>query len=263
MTEPPVRALVQSEFRIRRVFSRAWSLFTTNLLKLFIVTAISELPARAHLLWAGARPVSEPGLLDGSTLRTVFALLTLVLVLFGQAALVHIGFRTLHRQPARLHESVQETVARFPSILGLALGICLLMFGLFGLLSNLPEPGLFAMVFMVVASVLFARWSLTLPACVVEGLGLVDSLERSATLTKGHRWKIFGIIVLLCAPLPAATALFGAAMSLFGPAFQYLGQLVLGVAWIAGFNCVLTVIYHDLRIANEGLDGGQIASVFD
>jgi Membrane domain of glycerophosphoryl diester phosphodiesterase len=263
MTEPPVHALTQGELRISRIFSRAWNLFTANIWKLFIVTAISELPARAHLLWTGVRPGGEAGLLDGSTMRAVVVLLTLVLVLFGQAALAHAGFQTLRRQSARLHKAVQDTVASFPSILGLAVGICLLMFGLFRLLSNLPEPGLFAMVFMVGASVLFVRWSLAVPVCVVEGLGLVDSLGRSARLTKGHRWKIFGIIVLVCAPLPAATALLGAAMSLLGPVFQYLGQYVLGVAWIASFTSVLTVIYHDLRVANEGPDSGQIATVFD
>jgi hypothetical protein len=91
----------------------------------------------------------------------------------------------------------------------------------------------------------------------------VDSLGRSARLTKGHRWKIFGIILLVCTPLPAATAMLGAAMSFLGPALQYLGQFILGVAWIAGFSSVLTVIYHDLRVAKEGVDIGQIASVFD
>jgi hypothetical protein len=52
-------------------------------------------------------------------------------------------------------------------------------------------------------------------------------------------------------------------MSFLGPALQYLGQFILGVAWIAGFSSVLTVIYHDLRVAKEGVDIGQIASVFD
>jgi hypothetical protein len=156
-------------------------------------------------------------------------------------------------------------LARLSSILGLSILICLLIFGMLGMFTLLPnvDPGLFAMVFMVVASVLFVRWSIALPACVVEGFGALDSLGRSARLTKGHRWKIFGIILLVWIPLPAATAMLGAAMSFLGPAFQYLGQFVLGVIWITGFSSVLTVIYHDLRVAKEGVDSGQIASVFD
>jgi hypothetical protein len=195
-------------------------------------------------------------------MRTIIFFLAFVLVLLGQAIVVHIGFQTLRRQPAGLHAAVQDAVARFPSILGLSLLVCLLIFGMFTLLLNLVEPGLFAMVFMVVASALSVRWSIALPACVVEGLGPVDSLGRSARLTKGHRWKIFGIVILVCVPLPATTALLEAALSFLGPALQYLGQFVLGVTWITGFNCVLTVIFHNLRVAKEG-DLGQIASVFD
>ena len=52
-------------------------------------------------------------------------------------------------------------------------------------------------------------------------------------------------------------------MSFLGPDLRYLGRYVLGVLWITGFTSVLTVIYHELRVANEGIDSGQIASVFD
>jgi Membrane domain of glycerophosphoryl diester phosphodiesterase len=263
MTEPPVHGFTQREVRVGQAFGRAWKLFSANFWKFFIVTAISDLPVRAYLLWANARPVGEPGPLDGTTMRTIIILLAFVLVLLGQAIVARVAFQMLCRQPAGLHAAVQEALARFFSILGLAILVCLLIFGMITLLSHLPEPALFAMVFMVVASVLFVRWSLALPACVVEGLGVVDSLGRSARLTKSHRWEIFGIIVLVCAPLPAVTAILGAAMSLLGPAFQHLGQFILGVAWITGFNSVLTVVYHDLRVANEGIDSGQIAAVFD
>jgi hypothetical protein len=40
-------------------------------------------------------------------------------------------------------------------------------------------------------------WMVALPACVVEGLGPIKSLGRSANLTKGHRWKILGIFLVL------------------------------------------------------------------
>src|SRR5204863_194880 len=35
------------------------------------------------------------------------------------------------------------------------------------------------------------RWSLTIPIAVIERLNLTDSLERSAHLTDGHRWRVF------------------------------------------------------------------------
>jgi hypothetical protein len=262
MTEPPVHALTQSEFRITRIFSRAWTLASTNLWTFFIVTAISELPVRAYFRWGSA--VGE--FLVGTTMRAIVMFLGFVLVLLGQAVLVHIGFRTLRGQAAGLREALQEASARFSPILGLSLIMCLLIFGMLGMIVLWAldlGPGLVAIVFMVVAGIPFVRWSLALPACVVEGLGLVDSLGRSAELTRGHRWKIFGIVILVLIPLPAATAILGAAMSFLGPDLRYLGRYVLGVLWITGFTSVLTVIYHELRVANEGIDSGQIASVFD
>jgi hypothetical protein len=262
MTEPPVHALTQHEFRISRVFSRASTLVVRNFWTFFIVTAISELPARAYFRWGNA----AGELLASNIMRAVTTFLGFVLVLLGQAVLVHIGFRTLRGQAAGLRTALQDASASFSPILGLSLVISLLIFGIPAVIvlwaSDLG-PGLVALVFMIVAGVLFVRWSLALPACVVERLGLVDSLASSAKLTSGHRWKIFGIIILVCAPLPIVSSILRAAMSLLGADLRYLGQFVLGVVWITSFTSVLTVIYHDLRVAQDGVDGEQIASVFD
>jgi hypothetical protein len=255
MPEPPVHALTQREFRIGRIFSRAWMLLIGNLWTFVTVTIVSELPMRVYFHWGNA----AGELLAGTTMRTIIRFLGVILVLFGQAILVHIGFRILRGEPPGLHEALQRVWVSFLSILALALVVYLLIFGPLPLLIS----PLFAMIFMVGTGVLLVRWSLALPACVVEGLGLVDSLRRSARLTRRHRWKIFGIIILICAPLPLAMAILTATMSPLGPAFQYLGQYLLGVAWITGFTSVLIVIYHDLRVENDGLDGGKIASVFD
>jgi Membrane domain of glycerophosphoryl diester phosphodiesterase len=263
MTEPPVHTLTQNEFRISRIFSRAWTLVVRNFWKFIMVTTITELPVRAYFLWADA---GADGPLAGTAMRAIIMLLGLVLVLLGQAVLVLIGFGTLRGRAAGLREAVQEASAKFFTIIGLSLVIGLLMVGMLGMIvssASFLGPGLFVMVFMVAAGMLVVRWSLALPASVVEGLGPLDSLARSARLTRGHRWKVFGIMILICAPLSVVTAILAAAMSFLGLTFQSLGQFVLGVAWITGFNSVLTVIYHDLRVANEGIDSGQIASVFD
>jgi len=45
--------------------------------------------------------------------------------------------------------------------------------------------------------IVFTMWFVATPACVVERLGPFRSMGRSRQLTKGHRWKIFGTIVLI------------------------------------------------------------------
>jgi hypothetical protein len=41
------------------------------------------------------------------------------------------------------------------------------------------------------------------------------------------------------------------------------GSLVWTAVWAAYWNCVLIMIYHELRVAKEGVDTEQIVSVFD
>ena len=49
-------------------------------------------------------------------------------------------------------------------------------------------------------------------------------------------------------------------------ASQALGTvfgLVWSVFWTAYLNCTIIMMYHDLRVAKEGVDTEQIASIFD
>jgi len=108
----------------------------------------------------------------------------------------------------------------------------------------------------------------TFPVAVIERRGL-GSFRRSAQLTKGFRWRIFLLFILLFA-LGIGMAL---SMKAIGGALEHssLDQFAGGVAveWlITGFTTALSAVvaavsYHDLRVAKEGLDTDQIASVFD
>ncbi len=42
-----------------------------------------------------------------------------------------------------------------------------------------------------------------------------------------------------------------------------IGKLVWTAVWATYWNSVLIMIYHDLRVAKEGIDTHQIAAVFD
>ena len=102
------------------------------------------------------------------------------------------------------------------------------------------------------------------PVCVVERLGPFKSMGRSARLTKGHRWKIFGLwfATLLVEGIVQSVltklAVAGGASLLGTPV------LVIWSAVYGAFSAVLAVVtYHDLRVAKEGVNTDQIASVFD
>jgi uncharacterized membrane protein len=113
------------------------------------------------------------------------------------------------------------------------------------------------------------------PAAVIERNGL-SALPRSAALTKGYRWRIFGLLLVLFFILFVLSLPIGAiggvlvlmAMSGDG-SVDVVITIIMALNWIVAsftgaFSAVVyAVSYHDLRVAKEGADTQQIASVFD
>jgi hypothetical protein len=100
------------------------------------------------------------------------------------------------------------------------------------------------------------------PACIVEDWGR-SSLSRSAELTRGYRLKVFGLFVLLTVINGIGSKIVDLVFGLAGDVVAGIGSGVWFVASTALSNCVLIMTYHDLRVAKEGIDTEQIASIFD
>jgi hypothetical protein len=123
---------------------------------------------------------------------------------------------------------------------------------------------------------IFSRNFVTTPVCVVERVGPFRSLGRSRQLTKGHRWRILGLVLLIAIPGLIVGAIVGV-VTLFtlGPSgfltldaaltssLDKLVGLVWKATWGAFFAAAIAVTYHDLRVAKEGLTTEQIAAVFE
>jgi hypothetical protein len=89
-------------------------------------------------------------------------------------------------------------------------------------------------------------------------------LQRSAELTKGHRWKIFGLWILLIIISAVVSPLIELALSPLGSwIVTFIVNLAWTAIWGAYYAIAVVVSYHDLRVAKEGIDIEQIASVFD
>lgn len=144
--------------------------------------------------------------------------------------------------------------------LGIALGLILLI-----------VPGL----------MLATAWSVAAPALVMEKRGVSASFQRSRDLTRGHRWRIFGLLVIyfilasiisvavqglavaagvkplksgMISATQAATP--GALVASFINALTNAAQYVISAAGAAA-------IYFELRTGKEGVAPDQLASVFD
>lgn len=71
-----------------------------------------------------------------------------------------------------------------------------LMLMLLGLVIGLGDT--FGLVLLIVPGLmLYIIWWVAAPVLVVERLGVIEALSRSSELTRGGRWKIFGVELIL------------------------------------------------------------------
>ncbi len=239
-------SLSQREFRVGAALNRALGVFGRNAVPFTLVFFVAWLPTGLILYRMSALPPKDQG-----PLLFAVAGVSALTQLIALAAIIDATFQDMRGQPVRLGGSAARGLRRlFPLIgtlilaaLGVWLGILLLI-----------VPG-----FMLAAA-----WYVYAPACVVERKGPLGSLERSAELTEGNRWKIFAVYLILSIVGMAAAALVARALGAVLP--QGAALLASGIwsgVWSAFKNVTNVVIYHDLRAAKEGTGIESIASVFD
>jgi hypothetical protein len=149
--------------------------------------------------------------------------------------------------------AMQSSINRHPeTILGFGLGMLIL--------SPLMLAALLYAVWMSI------RYSLAVPACVVEELPADAALKRSVGLSKGSRGRIFVLGLLVYAVRMLLEILFG--FPILALAFRHPGQPLpmgwltvqqIGVfltnAFIGPIYAIgLTLFYYDQRIRKEGFD---------
>jgi hypothetical protein len=234
----PASRFAESDFRVGTALWRTLSIFWRNFPAFFAVTAIAGLPplllANHSIAAAGFSP-----------------LLQLVLSTLSQAIVLYAAFQDMRGRPVNLRESAQVGLRRFFPIVGVTISMTLL--SLLGLIL-LVVPGL----------IWLTKWLVAMPACVVESLGVSDSLKRSSELTMGHRWKLFGMLAVwfvLDAIVDDRIDTATAALATGLPAAAV--HAIWSGIWGAFYAIFGVVAYHDLRVAKEGVDTEQIAAVFE
>jgi hypothetical protein len=236
------------EFRIGNLLNRAFAISAANFPFYFIITLISSLPS---LLISAGPPIEEPAdLLSRLPLTGLALVLWIVLNTIGEAVILYGAFQRLSGRPLQPAEAFRRAIAWFFPLLGLAFltGLAII-FGFFLLIV----PGL----------ILLVMWAVVVPACIVERLGPVASMSRSAALTKGHRWAIFAVMLLVGMVNWIVSAVVDSVLPASLPFVVMIADLVWSAVWAVYWNCMVVMIYHDLRVAKEGVDTQQIASVFD
>jgi hypothetical protein len=113
---------------------------------------------------------------------------------------------------------------------------------------------------------MWLRYSLAMPACVVEGLSARDSIKRGIELSKGSRGRIFVLWLLVYAIRLLLGLLLGFPLIFFS--LKHIGKPLplglLAITQVAGFlintfigpiySTGLTLFYYDQRVRKEGFD---------
>jgi len=126
-----------------------------------------------------------------------------------------------------------------------------------------------AFAFLVPGIILFLMWSLAVPAKVLEGRGVLDSMSRSMELTKGSRGRIF-VIALLILVLTVAVSWLLQWPILIAAGFTFRGGVQkISVGWqVASLvtslvarslvgalaTIALSLVYYDQRVRKEAFD---------
>ena len=241
----------ESDFRVGRVLGRAGTIFSQNFVIFFLVALVAAAPTvlliqRNADVMVGGTPSAGLLLMIG-----IGVVLAMVLGMISQAVMLHAAFQAMRLRPVSLGNSLKVGLARVIPILLLAIVMgVLLMLGFLAL--------------VVPFFILLTMWWVATPACVVERTGPWTSLKRSAALTKGHRWKVFGLILLLFVINIVVSQILEVVVLLVGSDILSILARLLWGALYGAYNAIAVVMtYHDLRVAKEGIDIEQIASVFD
>lgn len=201
------------------------------------------------------------GLFTSLTLFLLYIVGLVVLSLVATGATVFIVAESYLGRPI----SAREALARATPYLGRIL-VCSLLMSL--------AVGVGFLLLVVPGVILAVGLVLAVPAVVLEpSTSATGALARSWDLTRGSRWRIFGLgvtlLVLLYVPVVAVTGLFAmiapSGSVRFGPA-SGASIVALSIAGLVQmfiyplFYCVLTVTYYDLRVRKEGFDLELLAS---
>ena len=117
---------------------------------------------------------------------------------------------------------------------------------------------------LVVPSVFVGMiWFVAPSINIIENLSVLGSWKRSAELTRGHRWKLFGIFVLLTGFYLITQHGLTGLYSRYGVAAYFAAAYLLFGIYTTFSAITAVVIYHDLRAAKEGLGIERISAVFD
>jgi len=266
-------------YRIGDVVGKAFSVWLANIVPFSILAIVVTSPLLALDLAVVFGGFEVPGgtvILGYTSYDLFYELVSFVLQQFLSATLMFGVFQRLRSRQVSIGDSISRGLSCLGPALGvglivtIALGVTALPASLVSLVANgdslfvLAGGPLSLVAFAYVGSSLIA----SVPSAVVEKSGVVGALKRSVALTSGSRIDVIGTILLfflllslISIPLGLASGLLSSSVA--DPNVVMILEALMNAPLQALMAAVIAVIYHDLRVAKEGIDTEELAAVFD
>jgi hypothetical protein len=243
-------------FEVGRVIGTSLAVFGRNLVPFFVLALVIGIPYIAISLGAAGsidmNAIEQTGELPPGFwgMVVVGSLIYLLTYVLTQSVLIYGTFQDLAGQKASFGACLGRGFAVLPRVLiGAILASIAISIG--GLL--LLVPGI----------ILALMWWVFVPVMVIEGAGIGQAFGRSRGLTRGHRWGILGLLLIVGVAQWVASIVFALIANLLGPIVGELLNVVV-MLFFAAFASVMTSVgYYSLRAEKEGVAIGDIARVFD
>ena len=257
----------ERQMSIGRVFQRAFSAISLNpLVILGLALVVGALPSllMSYFFIASAAVSTNP-LQPGFSMNRIMGaavlsgIISMVIAALVQGALTRATIAANEGRRATFGESLSSAVRVILPLIGLSL---------------LWAIGVgFGFVLLIVPGViLLLMWAVAVPALVVERDGTMAAFGRSAELTKGARWKILGLFLVLLigywllsivvglVGLKSLSATSGGVASL--TITNLIGSIVLGTIFNTLWGTIQPSLYVELRQWKEGDSVENLEQIF-
>jgi uncharacterized membrane protein len=250
---------------VGRVFNRGFGVIMDNpVTVLGVAFLLGALPSLVLNLLE--RPLMTSSMdryqtIGGAAISILSFLFGLGLMALVQGSLVRATLAYVRGERATIGECIGASLSVVLPLVGL---IVVMVVAVFVGFMFLFVPGV----------ILYVMWSVASPALVAERTGVFGALGRSRELTKGARWKVFGIEVILIIAYYIFAGVIGAALVFsVGINLQSLPTTGLPIGWIlvtvimstvvnTVWSTVQTSLYVELRNWKEGLPEQALEDVF-
>jgi hypothetical protein len=243
---PPGAVPVNRTIVIGDVLGTTFKLWIANLIPFGTLALLIYAP---YLIWNLVMPPAT-GFGAFSVGYVVAQLLQSFLGSLLTAALVYGVVRGLRGQKTSLGESLKFGLSRVVAVF--LVGLCVGIVVFIGTLLFIV-PGIIASCILSVA----------IPAAVVERLGVGAAMSRSSDLTRGSRWQIFGLyVVIFLLAMVIGMVLVPVFVTLSAGIAAFIVGIVTVLVSSLLSGILAAVLYHRLRSLKEGTSVDQIAAVF-